>query len=103
VALLVVAVPMVIATRRFRGKAVISGVGHATLAGLAAGIAGGAVGAGVAFVLPAGGKLIEVGSGALATALAVLVFGVVAYALDKGDLRTVVTRLRLRRFTRLRA
>jgi putative peptidoglycan lipid II flippase len=103
VALLVVAVPMVIATRRFRGKAAISGVGHATLAGLAAGIAGGAAGAGVAFVLPAGGKLIEVATGGVATALAVLVFGVVAYALDKGDLRTMVTRLRLRRFLRLRA
>ena len=103
VALLVVAVPMVIATRRFRGKAAISGVGHATLAGLAAGIAGGAVGAGVALVLPAGGKLFEVMSGAFATALAVLVFGVVAYALDRGDLRTVVTRLRLRRLARLRA
>jgi putative peptidoglycan lipid II flippase len=103
VALLVVAVPMVIAIRRFRGKAAISGVGHATLAGLAAGIAGGAVGAGVAFVVPAAGKLLEVVTGAFATALAVLVFAVVAYALDRGDLRAVVTRLRLRRFARLRA
>jgi putative peptidoglycan lipid II flippase len=101
VALLVVAVPMVIATRRFRGHAAVAGVGRATLAGLAAGLAGGVVGAGVALVLPTGGNLFEIASGALATALAVLVFGVVAYALDKRDLRMVVTRLR--RFARLRA
>jgi putative peptidoglycan lipid II flippase len=97
VALLVVAVPMVIATRRFRGDAAIAGVGHATRSGLAAGLAGGAAGAGVVLVLPSGGKLFETASGALATALALLVFGVVAYALDKGDLRTVVARLHLRR------
>jgi putative peptidoglycan lipid II flippase len=101
VALLVVAVPMVIATRRFRGNAAVAGVGRATLAGLAAGLAGGVVGAGVALVLPTGGNLLEIASGGLATALAVLVFGVVAYALDKRDLRMVVTRLR--RFARLRA
>lgn len=104
VSLLVVAVPMVIAVRRFRGDAAIAGVSRATLAGLAAALVAGAVGAGAVFeLLPAGGKLLEAASGALATGLAVLVFGGVAYALDKDDLRTVAVRLRLRRFARLRS
>lgn len=107
VSLLVVAVPMVIAIRRFRGDAAIAGLGRATRSGLAAGLAAGAVGAGVAFVVPPGGKLFEAAAGALATALALLVFGVVAYALDPDDLRMVATRLAvarllLRRFARLR-
>lgn len=103
VAMLVVAVPMVIAIRRFRGSAAIAGVAHATWAGLAAGLAASAAGAAVALVAPAGGKLFEAACGAVAAILAVVVFGVVAYALDKGDLRTVVTRLRLRRFAGRRA
>src|ERR1700734_2156656 len=94
VALLVVAVPMVLATRRFRGPAAIAGVGRATVAGLVAGAAGSAVGVGVALVVPAGGKLFEAVSAVLATMLAVLVFGGVAYALDREDLQLVVARLR---------
>jgi putative peptidoglycan lipid II flippase len=107
VAMLVVAVPMVIATRRFRGAAAIAGVGRSTLAGLAAGLVAGGAGVGVTLVLPAGGKLSEAATGALATLLAMLVFGVVAYVLDKDDLRMVAARVlaarhRLRRFARLR-
>jgi hypothetical protein len=49
-------------------------------------------------VLPTGGNVLEVGSGCIAALLAVLVFGVVAYALDRGDTRAAVDRLR--RFTR---
>ena len=94
VALIVVAVPMVLATRRFRGPAAIAGVGRATVAGFVAGAAGSAVGVGVALVVPADGKLFEAVSAVLATVLAVLVFGAVAYALDRDDLQIVVARLR---------
>jgi putative peptidoglycan lipid II flippase len=94
VALLVVAVPMVLAIRRFRGPAAVAGVGRATFAGIVAGAAGAAVGVGVALVVPADGKLFEAASAVVATVLAVLVFGAVAYALDRDDLNIVVARLR---------
>ena len=97
----IVAVPTVIATRRLRGRAAVAGLGHATLAGTAAAAAGAAVGLGVTLVLPSGGNVLEVGTGLIAATLAVVAFGVVAYALDRGDLRTVAGRLR--RFARNRA
>jgi putative peptidoglycan lipid II flippase len=100
VALLIVAVPMVFAVRRFRGQAAIAGLGHATLAGLVAGGIGSAVGVGVCLAVPSGGKLFEAGVGALAVALAVVAFAVWAYALDRGDLQMVAGRLR--RFARAR-
>jgi putative peptidoglycan lipid II flippase len=90
---LIVAVPMVIAVRRYRGRVALAGVGHATIAGLLAGVAGGAVGIAVTLLIPAGGKIFEAASGALALALAVLVFAVVVYALDRGDVRNLVSRL----------
>lgn len=93
VSLLVVAVPMAIAIRRFRGAAAIAGLGRATLAGVAAGLVAGGAGAGVTLLVPAGGKLFEAATGAVATLLAVLVFGVVAYVLDSGDLRMVAARV----------
>ncbi len=95
-----VAIPMVVAVRRFRGQAAVAGVGHATLAGLTAGVAGGAVGIAVTLLIPAGGKVFEAASGALAAVLGVLAFAVVAYALDRGDLRNVVARCH--RFIRYR-
>jgi putative peptidoglycan lipid II flippase len=97
---IVVAVPMVLATRRLRGPAAVAGVGHATLAGIAAAAAGAAAGLAVTLVMPTGGAIIDTCVGAVAALLAVVVFGVVAYALDKGDTRAVVARLR--RFVRRR-
>ncbi len=96
----VVAVPMVIATRRIRGRAAVQGVGYATLAGLAAGAAGAILGVATTRVIPAGGKLTDVGSGAVAAIIAVAAFGAVAYALDRGDLKTAAQRFR--RLARLR-
>ena len=98
---ILVAIPTVIATRRLRGPAVVAGLGHAGLAGIAAAAAGAAAGLAVTLVLPSGGNLLEVGSGLSAATLAVVAFGVVAYALDRGDLRTAAGRLR--RFARSRA
>jgi putative peptidoglycan lipid II flippase len=97
---LTVAVPMVVATRRLRGRAAFAGLGHAALAGTAAAAAGAAAGLSVTLVLPTGGNVLEVGSGFIATLLAVLVFGVVAYALDRGDTRVAAERVR--RFVRSR-
>jgi putative peptidoglycan lipid II flippase len=101
IGLIAVAIPTAIATRRLRGPAAVAGLGHATLAGIAAAAAGGAAGLAATLVLPAGGNAVEVGSGFIATILAIAVFGVVAYALDRGDLRAVAGRLR--RFARGRA
>jgi putative peptidoglycan lipid II flippase len=98
---ILVSVPTVIATRRLRGRAAVAGVGHATLAGLAAAAAGAATGLAVTLALPTGGNALEVGSGFIAAILAIAVFGVVAYALDRGDLRAAAGRVR--RFAKGRA
>jgi putative peptidoglycan lipid II flippase len=87
------AVPMVAATRRLRGRPALAGLGHATLAGVAAAAAGAAAGLAVTLVMPTGGAIFEACAGAVATILAVVVFGAVAYALDKGDTRVAVGRL----------
>jgi len=92
----VVAIPMVIATRRICGQAALQGVGRATLAGLAAGAAGTAVGVAVCLAAPAGGKLLAGGTAVVAASGAVITFGAVAYVLDHrdGDLRVILARLR---------
>jgi putative peptidoglycan lipid II flippase len=94
------AIPMVIATKRLRGPAALAGFGHATLAGIAAGAAGAAVGLAATLLLPAGSAVSEAGMGLLATLLAIVVFGVIAYVLDREDLQTVAARFQ--RFTRNR-
>ena len=88
------AIPLVIATRRIRGKAAVQGVGRATLAGLAAGAVGAAVGAGLSVALPVSHKLLYALVGAVASGCAILAFGAVAFFMDDGDLRVVVARLR---------
>ena len=89
-----VAIPLVIATRRFCGKAAVQGVGYAALAGLAAAAVGAAVGVAVSIAVPMNHKLEAAGVAVLAAGCAVVAFGVVAYLLDDGDLRTVLARLR---------
>jgi putative peptidoglycan lipid II flippase len=96
----VVAVPLVIATRRIRGAAAVTGVGRANLAGLAAAVAGVATGVLVSVALPGSGRLTDAASGAVAAAATVAAFGLVAYLLDPADLRAVTRRLRR---TRVRA
>jgi putative peptidoglycan lipid II flippase len=100
VGFILVSVPTVIAVRRLRGPAAVAGLGRAELAGVAAAAAGAAVGLAATVVLPTGGNVIEVGSGVVAGLLAIVVFGAVAYALDKDDLRAVAARVR--RFARSR-
>jgi putative peptidoglycan lipid II flippase len=100
VGFILVTIPTVTITRRLRGPAAVAGLGHATLAGIAAAAAGAAVGLAVTLVSPTGGSVLEVGVGFVAGTLAIGVFGVVAYMLDRGDTRAVAERLR--RFVRSR-
>jgi len=90
----VVAVPMVVATRRICGPAAVQGVNHAALAGLSAGAAAAAAGIAVSLAAPETGKLQAFALAVPAAACAVLVFGVVAYLLDDGDLRITLTLVR---------
>jgi putative peptidoglycan lipid II flippase len=94
------AVGLVIATRRIRGMAALRGVGRAMLAGLAGAVAGAAVGAAVSIVLPEGHKVLDAGVGTLAAAVAVVIFGVVAFLLDANDLRAILARVRRRDWPR---
>jgi putative peptidoglycan lipid II flippase len=86
----VVAIPLVFVTRRICGKAAVEGAGHATLAGLAACVAGTALGVGVSLAVPIHHKLEAVALAVPAAGCAIIAFGVVAYLLDNGDLRTVL-------------
>jgi putative peptidoglycan lipid II flippase len=85
---------MVIATRRICGRPAVQGVGHATLAGLAAGTVSAAAGVAVGLAAPSGGKLLAVGMAVVAAVGAIIAFAAVAYALDRGDLKAVAARLR---------
>jgi len=89
-----IAVPMVVATRRIRGRAAVAGVSHANWAGLAAGAVASAAGAAICLAAPASGKLAAAGVAVAAASGAVIAFAAVAYVLDRGDLKTVVARLR---------
>jgi hypothetical protein len=81
----------VFVTRRICGPAAVQGAGHATLAGLAACAAGTVVGVGVSLAVPLHHKLEAIALAVPAVACAILAFGVVAYLLDDGDLRAVLT------------
>src|SRR5271166_5227165 len=90
----VVAIPLVFLTRRICGKAAVQGVSRAALAGLAAGAAGAAVGVAVSLAVPVHHKLAALALALPAAVCAILAFGVVAYLLDDGDLKTVLAWVR---------
>ena len=90
----VVAIPLVIVTRRICGKAAVQGIGHAALAGLVACVAGAAVGVAVSLAVPLYHKLEAVALAVPAAGCAIVAFGVVAYLLDDGDLKAVLARVR---------
>lgn len=96
----VVAIPLVIITRKIRGRAAVRGVGRAALTGLAAGAVGAVAGAAISFALPVSHKLLAAGGAVLAACCAAVAFGAVAYLLDDGDIRMLFARLR--RIPRLR-
>jgi putative peptidoglycan lipid II flippase len=90
----VAVVPLVITTRRVCGPSALVGVNHAAGAGQAAGLVSAVAGILVCLLAPTGGKLISAGVAVLAAGCAVVAFGVVAYVLDRGDLKAVAGRLR---------
>jgi putative peptidoglycan lipid II flippase len=88
--LVVVAVPLIVVTRRVLGKATVEGVGRTTLVGLAAAVGASVVGVGASLAVPAHGKLTDAAAGVLAAGLAVVVFGAIAFVLDEADTRPVL-------------
>jgi putative peptidoglycan lipid II flippase len=85
-------IPLVVITKAIRGKAAIEGLGHATLAGLVAAVAGAAAGAGIGVAFSPSGRAAAGGVALLAGVCALVTFGVVAFLLDRTDLRNVVRR-----------
>jgi len=90
----VVAIPLVILTRRIRGTAAVHGVSRAALAGLAAGAAGATAGVTISLAVPVHHKLEAFALAVPAAGGAIIAFGVVAYLLDNGDLKAVLARAR---------
>jgi putative peptidoglycan lipid II flippase len=88
------AVPLVIVTRRIRGKAAVQGLGRATLAGIAAAAAAAAAGAAVTIALPVSHKLLDAVVATLAAACAVIAFAAVAFVLNRDDMNAALARLR---------
>jgi putative peptidoglycan lipid II flippase len=92
-----VAIPLIVATRRARGRAAIDGIVHACVAGFLA--CAGASAAGIVVLsrlLPpvaASSKLLDSGVALVAVAAAVAAFFVVAFVLDRGDLRSMTRQL----------
>jgi len=86
----VVAIPLVSVTRRICGQDAVQGAGRAALVRLAACAAGAAVGLAVSLAVPLHHKLEAVALAVPAAGCAILAFGVVAYFLDDGDLKTVL-------------
>lgn len=90
----VVAIPLVLVTRRICGPAAVQGAWRAALAGLAACGAGSAVGVAISLAVPLHHKLVAVALAVPAAGGAIIAFGVVAYILDDGDLKAVLARVR---------
>ena len=90
----VVAVPLILLTRRICGPAAVEGSGHAMLAGLAAGAAGAAVGVTISMAVPTHHKLAAFALAIPAAGAAIIAFAVVACLLDNGDLKAVLAWVR---------
>jgi putative peptidoglycan lipid II flippase len=84
-----VAIPLVIATRRIRGRAAVAGVGHAAITGFLASAAGSAAGVMAMTALAPHSGAMDAVAAIVAVGCAVIAFGVVAFTLDRGDLRAI--------------
>ena len=98
---LTVAIPLVFVTRRVCGPAAVAGARRAALAGLAACAVGAAVGVAVSLAVPLHHKLLAAALAVLAAGCAIIAFGVVAYFLDRRDLKVGLDWVR--RIARLRS
>jgi putative peptidoglycan lipid II flippase len=94
--LTVAGIALAVAVTRGRGTGALRGAPRAAGAGLAAALAGAAAGTAVAAVGPGAGRLASAGLAAAAAGSAAIVFGAVACALDRRDLRVVLAALRRR-------
>jgi putative peptidoglycan lipid II flippase len=90
----VVAIPMLVLTRKICGGAAGRGSHRAALTGLAACTAGTAAGVAVSLAVPMHHKLVAVFVAIPAAGGAIIAFGIVAYVLDDGDLRAVLAQVR---------
>ena len=87
---------LLLAVRQRRGGAALRGLARSAGAGCAGAVAGAAVGAAASAVAPVSGFLPNAVLAVSAAMCAGLVFALIAWALDRGDLRALVTRLRTR-------
>jgi putative peptidoglycan lipid II flippase len=94
IGLTVAGIVLVAAVRRARGAVALHGVTRASLAGLAGALAGAAAGLGVCAALPASGFFPNIAVVLLACVTTTLAFGLVAFALDGGELRALAARAR---------
>jgi putative peptidoglycan lipid II flippase len=94
IGLTVAGLALVAAVRRARGAVALRGVTRAGLAGLAGALAGAAAGLGVCAALPASGFFPNIAVALLACVSTTLAFGLVALALDGGELRALAARAR---------
>ena len=94
IGLTVAGIALVAAVRRARGAVALHGVTRAGAAGLVGALAGAAAGLGVCAVLPASGFFPNIAVALLACVSTTLAFGLVAFALDGGELRALAARAR---------
>jgi len=85
------------AVRRVRGRPALQGAARAALVSLAGAVAGAAAGAGLSVAVPVTGFFPNAGIALLACACVAVVFGTVTFALDGGDLRAALARVRVGR------
>jgi len=84
------------AVRRVRGSGALAGAPRAAAVGLAGAVLGAVAGSVAADSLRLSGFLLNAALGVLACTCVLIVFGLIAYATDRGDLRLAVARIRRR-------
>ncbi|MGD0558511.1 MAG: lipid II flippase MurJ [Streptosporangiaceae bacterium] len=82
-----------IATRRICGKETVRGIGRATVAGVIGGVAGAAGGIGLTTAVHVSGQLENAAVAVGASVYALLAFAVLAYAIDRPDLKVITRRV----------
>jgi putative peptidoglycan lipid II flippase len=87
-------VALTVAVRRACGRAALRATARAAGAGILAAAAGAAAGAAAAWLLPAPSLTLDAVGAVAAAACALVVFGLVAYLLDGGELRAALGRAR---------
>jgi putative peptidoglycan lipid II flippase len=87
-------IALAVAVRRVRGGAALRATARAAAAAVAAGAVGAAAGAAVAYSLPSSGLILDCVFAVVAAVCAAGIFGAVALALDGGELKAALARVR---------